>query len=111
MLTVDQLIDLELLAQEELRRLQDDEIKAAEDVAPISPDKAIGRLSRLDSMQIQEMAKDAQRRREKRIQDLKRALDRMDRGSFGLCEMCSNWIEFERLEAQPESTTCGNCRR
>ncbi|MEZ5329438.1 MAG: hypothetical protein R3F19_30700 [Verrucomicrobiales bacterium] len=59
MLTVDQLIDLEILAQEELSRLTEEELHAIEDVAPISPDKAIGRLSRLDSMQIQEIAKDA----------------------------------------------------
>ena len=111
MLTVDQLIDLEILAQEELQRLLAEEAKAAEDVAPIAPDKAIGRLSRLDSMQIQEMAKNAQRRREKRIQDLKRALERMDAGTFGICERCSEWIEFERLNVQPESTACGKCRR
>jgi DnaK suppressor protein len=109
MLNVDQLIDLEILAQEELSRLIGDEQNAAEDVAPISPDNAIGRLSRMDSMQIQEIAKDAQRRRERRIQDLKRALERMDAGTYGICERCSNWIEFERLEASPESTACGTC--
>ena len=111
MLTVDQLIDLEILAQEELSRLTEEELHAIEDVAPISPDKAIGRLSRLDSMQIQEIAKDAQRRREKRIHDLKRALERMDAGTYGICERCSSWIEFERLEASPESKLCGSCRR
>ncbi|MGK0186215.1 MAG: DnaK suppressor protein [Verrucomicrobiales bacterium] len=109
MLSVDQLIDLEILTQEELQRLLEEEAKSAADVAPISPDKAIGRLSRLDSMQIQEIAKDAQRRREKRIQDLKRALERMDAGSFGMCERCSQWIDFERLEAQPEALICGQC--
>lgn len=110
MLSVDQLIDLEILAQEELTRLLDEESHCAADVAPIAPDNAIGRLSRLDSMQMQEMAKDAQRRREKHIQDLRRALERMDSGTFGICERCSQWIEFERLQARPESLVCGNCR-
>lgn len=111
MLNVDQLIDLEILAQEELSRLLAEESNSAADVAPISPDKAIGRLSRLDSMQMQEMAKDAKRRREKRIQELKRAIDRMDSGSYGMCDRCGQWIEFERLEAQPESLYCGSCRK
>ena len=110
MLSVDQLIDLEIFAQEELARLLQEGSNAAADVAPISPDKAIGRLSRLDSMQIQEITKDAMRRREKRIQDLRRAIERMDAGSYGMCERCGQWIEFERLEAQPESLHCGDCR-
>jgi DnaK suppressor protein len=109
MLSVDDMIELEILANEELERLEQEEENAGADVAPISPDKAIGRLSRLDSMQIQEMAKDAQRRREKRIQDLKRALDRMDSGVYGTCEKCSEWIPPERLKAQPEALTCGTC--
>ena len=78
-------------------------------LAPVSPDKALGRLSRLDSMQMQEMAKDAQRRREKRIQDLRKALDRMDAGVYGTCERCSEWIDYERLIAQPEAMSCGSC--
>ena len=109
MLSVDQMIELEILANEELDRLVNDEEEAGDDTAPVSPDRAIGRLSRLDSMQIQEMAKDAQRRREKRIQDLRKALERMDGGFYGACEKCSSWIDYERLKAKPEAVTCGAC--
>ena len=111
MLSVDQMIELEILANEELERLVGEKDKAGDDVAPVSPDKAIGRLSRLDSMQIQEMAKDAQRRREKRIQDLRKALERMDAGIYGTCDKCSEWIDYERLKVQPEAVICGACAR
>jgi DnaK suppressor protein len=110
-LTVDQLIDLEIIARDELKRLQTESVDSEGDSKVVPPDNAIGRLSRLDSMQMQEMALDARRRREARIRQLKEALERMDAGTFGLCENCHGVIEFERLSAYPEATICGKCRR
>ena len=56
MLTTDQLIELEILARDELARLQTEATEAKGDAEAVAPDNAIGRLSRLDSMQMQEMA-------------------------------------------------------
>lgn len=39
------------------------------------------------------------------------ALRRMDRGSYGRCERCGRWIEFERLEAVPYATLCLDDKR
>ncbi len=109
MLSIDDIIKIEQQASNELAHLQA-EIKASEDeVATISPDKAIGRLSRLDAMQMQEVAKAAQRRREDRVTALQNALDRIDSGRFGQCELCKEWITLARLQAQPEAARCGNC--
>lgn len=107
MLTADQLIELEIIAREQLAELQREHEQA--DTGPIAPDKAIGRLSRLDAMQIQEVSKEAQRRREQRIAELHDALYRMDMGRFGLCDNCREWIDYERLAAQPEVRVCGAC--
>ena len=109
MLTVDQLIDLEIRAQEELERLQKASEESESEREVVSPDKAIGRLSRLDAMQMQEVAKDADRRREQRILELEAALRQMDEGEYGQCEACGQWIAFARLEAQPEAKRCANC--
>lgn len=109
MLTVDQLIDLELRIQEEIDHLQKDMDASAEEREAVSPDRSIGRLSRLDAMQMQEVAKDAQRRREERLQLLEAARDRMDEGEYGNCEVCHEAIPWPRLEAQPEATRCGKC--
>lgn len=111
MLTVDQLIDLEIIARDELKRIETESAESRVNTDAISPDNAIGRLSRLDSMQMQEMALDAQRRRDARILQLKEALERMDAGTYGNCESCQGTIEYERLEAYPEATICGLCRR
>lgn len=109
MLETEQLIELEILAGEELERLLEEERGAAESLAAVSPDKAIGRLSRLDAMQMQEVAKEAQRQRATRIHQLREALKRMDMGEYGLCSACGEWIDFVRLEARPEILMCGGC--
>lgn len=109
MLETDQLIDLEILAGEELDRLEAEDLEAADSLETVSPDKAIGRLSRLDSMQMQEVAKEAARQRGMRIHRLREALRKMDHGEYGLCSACGGWIEIERLKAQPEILKCSGC--
>ena len=109
MLTIDELVELEILISEELAQLQEKSESSEVEREAISPDVAIGRLSRLDAMQMQEVAKEAERRREERGALLEMAMERMDRGTFGKCEICKGWITFERLKISPEATRCGNC--
>jgi DnaK suppressor protein len=109
MLTIDQLIDLEVRIQDELVRIQDERASSEVEREAVSPDVSIGRLSRLDSMQMQEVAKDAERRREQRVYELEAAQERIDCGEYGQCEACGEWIAYDRLEAQPEAVRCGKC--
>ncbi|RKX34095.1 MAG: TraR/DksA family transcriptional regulator [Verrucomicrobia bacterium] len=111
MLTTDQLIELEIIARDELARLQTESEAAKGEAGAVAPDNAIGRLSRLDSMQMQEMALEAQRRRDARIRRLREALERMDAGSFGVCARCHQSIDYERLTVYPEAAVCGACSR
>jgi RNA polymerase-binding protein DksA len=39
------------------------------------------------------------------------ALQRIDEGTFGICETCGQSISEERLEAIPYATQCIDCRR
>jgi len=109
MITVEQLIELEILIADELERIQDESESSEVEREAISPDVAIGRLSRLDSMQMQEIAKDAERRREDRVALLEMALERIDLGTYGKCDSCQGSIPFERLKITPEANRCGNC--
>ena len=34
------------------------------------------------------------------------ALKRLEKGTYGVCEVCSKMIEEKRLEAEPSATTC-----
>ena len=42
---------------------------------------------------------------------VKRALTKMDLGSYGTCERCGNPIPLERLEALPWAILCVDCAR
>jgi DnaK suppressor protein len=51
---------------------------------------------------------------EKHIQDqladVKHALDKLDHGTYGLCDICGQPIEPARLEALPHASLCLNCK-
>lgn len=68
-----------------------------------------GRLSRMDAMQGQAMAKDAERRRQAEVRRLKAALGRIERGEFGECVDCGESIAEARLKADPGATLCLDC--
>jgi DnaK suppressor protein len=51
------------------------------------------------------------RGREKVFLDkIERALRKIEDGSFGVCEECSEEIAVKRLEARPETTLCIRCK-
>jgi RNA polymerase-binding transcription factor DksA len=43
---------------------------------------------------------------EPQLNDVKRALEKIENGTYGLCETCNEPIESERLEANPSARTC-----
>ena len=109
MLSADELIDLEEFIVGELARIREESESSEEEREAISPDVSIGRLSRLDAMQMQEVAKEANRRREERIARLEVALDQLDEGTYGRCEACGDDIDYQRLKISPEATRCSHC--
>ncbi len=51
------------------------------------------------------------RGREKNLLDkIQRALERIDAGTFGICEECDEPISVKRLQARPETTLCIRCK-
>jgi len=49
-------------------------------------------------------------RERKLINKIRKALEKIEDGSFGLCEVCGEPIEFKRLEARPVTTLCIECK-
>ena len=45
------------------------------------------------------------------LKQVERALMRLQRGTYGICEVCQEKIPVARLNALPYSTTCINCQR
>lgn len=68
-----------------------------------------GRLSRMDALQGQAMAKASAARAEQQILRIRAALRRLDDGSFGDCLVCEEPINPARLRADPAATICIDC--
>jgi len=41
---------------------------------------------------------------------IERALEKFEKGTYGLCENCGQPIALERLEALPQAALCMNCK-
>lgn len=46
---------------------------------------------------------------EKNLQDVISALERIEKGTYGICENCQKEITLERLKANPSARTCIKC--
>jgi len=46
----------------------------------------------------------------KLIKKVRNALDRIENGTFGICETCGEDISFKRLQARPVTTQCIECK-
>ena len=49
-------------------------------------------------------------RENKLIKKIKKALDRIENGTFGICEKCGEDISVKRLKARPVTTHCIDCK-
>ncbi|MGE3466041.1 MAG: TraR/DksA family transcriptional regulator [Pyrinomonadaceae bacterium] len=76
---------------------------------PIVPDAAIGRLSRVDAMQNQQMRLALQRNRRDEIARLQNALKLIEVGQYGTCNACEKDIPEARLIAVPDAQMCVPC--
>ena len=73
--------------------------------------QSVGRLSRMDALQQQAMAKATQARRDIEQQKIRAALQRLDEDEFGYCNQCGEDIPEARLSLTPTATMCISCGR
>ena len=69
----------------------------------------VGRISRMDAMQSQQMALESSRRRQHQLLKIEGALSRIKSGEYGYCFVCGEEIVAQRLVADPTSTRCMVC--
>ena len=83
---------------------------SANDSKPVALDQtAMGRVSRVDAMQMQQMALESARRRERQLISVDQALERLDQQMYGLCVDCDEDINVRRLEINPTAIRCIKC--
>ena len=110
-MTPDQLAKIRSIIDERVLEIETSLAEDDPEAKPVAPDVAIGRLSRLDSMQAQQMKLAQQRRQREELEHLHNALERMGKGSYGTCAYCLSPIAYERLEAMPDAVVCISCAR
>ena len=72
---------------------------------------SVGRVSRVDALQAQQMALATERNRAQELVRIDAALARMDDGSYGECPDCGEGIAIKRLEFDPAIVKCIGCAR
>ena len=100
---------------EALRELRDrlsETLDGQDDAAkPVELDQTkMGRVSRIDAIQQQEMARSAQSAARRRLALVRQALEAIGKDEYGDCRICEEPIAFRRLQARPESPFCVECQ-
>ena len=90
--------------------LEDIESTSGEATQTVQLDQqSVGRLSRMDARQAQQMARASEERRKQELVRIDGALKRLDSGDFGFCFVCDDEIDPRRLEINPTITRCLAC--
>jgi DnaK suppressor protein len=71
--------------------------------------QSVGRLSRMDAMQTQAMAKANERQRRVELSRIEAALRRIDEDEYGYCQTCGEEIAPARLRVAPAAAFCVEC--
>ena len=76
---------------------------------PISPDCAIGRVSRMDAINNKSVNESALRSAETKLRNVEISLEKTEEPDFGKCRQCGYDIPVGRLIVMPGSTRCVSC--
>jgi DnaK suppressor protein len=107
------------MVNEEIRQKIIDEISKTETLieeyremsAPVAPDDAIGRISRMDAINNKSISEASLRQAKSKLNGLKRVLSMYGTPDFGKCIKCKSQIPIGRILIRPESLHCINCAR
>ena len=109
-LTGPQLEELKDVLNDELARLTRSLDRAKRD-GPVQLDQqAVGRLSRMDALMNEGLAQASMSRAREEVGLIEQALERVEDGTYGLCQSCREPIGVDRLMAIPEALHCTGCR-
>jgi len=101
--------EIENRVQEEITKTTKIIEDCSEMTKPISPENAIGRISRMDAINNKSVAEAALRQAESKLQNLHIVLDSIAKKDFGLCIKCQKPIPIARILLMPHSQHCVNC--
>ena len=109
-LTPDQLEELRQDLVAERLSLEAQLELTSEGSKPVALSTPIGRLSRMDAIQQQQMTKAGRSTLETKLRQVRNALDGHRKSEYGDCRSCDDPIGYRRLKARPEAPFCLRCQ-
>ena len=76
---------------------------------PVSPDNAIGRITRMEAISSKSINEASLAKSEQTLKTLNKNLEMIDDPDFGFCGHCQEPIPFKRLLIMPEAPFCVLC--
>lgn len=102
-------IEIRAKIESELSKTEKQVAEYKELTKPISPENAIGRISRMDAINNKSVTEAALRKAVEKLEKLKFALTKVDDNDFGMCIKCKRPIPLGRILIMPQSRTCVKC--
>jgi DnaK suppressor protein len=84
--------------------------RSKEGARPVELSEPIGRLTRMDAIQQQQMTKASRRTYERKLRQVQAALEMLGKDEYGFCRSCEEPIGYRRLKARPEAPYCLSCQ-
>ncbi len=109
-LTSEQVEELHQVLLSERARLEELLKLSKEGARPVDLDEPIGRLTRMDAIQQQQMTKASRSNYEVKLRQVKAALELLGKGEYGYCRSCEEPVGYPRLKARPEAPYCLSCQ-
>lgn len=101
--------EIQVKIKEEIEKTQQSIDDLTEQTKPISPENAIGRISRMDAINNKSVAEASLRQNRDKLNKLKIALASIDKPDFGICVQCKKPIPLGRIMLMPHSNRCVQC--
>lgn len=95
--------------EKELKRTQEKILDYTEMSKPVTPDDAIGRLSRMDAINNKSVAEAALHKAKEKLKKLEYVQTQIGTEGFGKCKQCGQDIPIGRIIIRPESLYCVAC--
>ncbi|PXX98941.1 hypothetical protein DF185_15355 [Marinifilum breve] len=95
--------------KEKIEKLEVEIVTLKDLTQPISPDSAIGRVSRMDAINNKSVNEAALRKKKAQLIALKETVKNLDDPKFGKCIKCGAEIPIGRIMIMPESKKCVRC--
>jgi DnaK suppressor protein len=112
--------DLNKAEIQALKKQINQEVENLEEQLSINADAAdpvildqtsVGRISRIDAIQQQQLASSTRRQAQQRLTRLTQALKAISENRYGYCQQCDEPIGVKRLQVQPGAAFCLPCQQ